>query len=278
MEGRSTENLKDTRPATYRGLASMLLFASMLVVAISAFGQQERLDEPVSSPVWWTLTDSVTPEQLKERHTNLAVQRGAYALATAMPSYPVPMERRAPAGKVVHFLDPSAEPEMVPFWFAYWVLSSHLTFSPEATVEKLEGTNLSGPGRVRVVDHLRRFEKYTAEQAASSRQDVADFLEILRARLHSAGASGERAVLYSQWQSGDLSALTADAERQGVDSDRLHSMFTAWKNPADIQAARLLLPQLKSSVSESDWAELRRFLLDEVATTIGTLMNTQPYD
>ena len=265
-------------PFQTRILGVTLLLASVVAPTTQSSAQTYLLDEPTSSPIWWTLSEAVTPEQLKHRHTNVDQHREAYSRALAQEGSSLPLEARGSAEMITRFLDPTTEPEMMPLWFAFHILSMHLAFTPDRTLRKLEMANLSEEGRRTVLDNLRRFHNLVSERRAATAADVTEFVDLLREALSRAPDRAARAAVYDETESGNLSAVADAATARGLDGSRIQQLYAAWRLQPDIETARVLLPQLRSQLTDEDWWRLRSFLLIEVTPTIGTIMEVLPYD
>ena len=86
---------------------------------------------PSCEALWWTLSDEVTPEELREAWRSVAASRSRYL--AALGDGAAPEDREA----VRFFLSGALTPELVPMWMALAAFTEGMSEDPTSTLEIL---------------------------------------------------------------------------------------------------------------------------------------------
>jgi hypothetical protein len=232
------------------------------------------LDLPADSPVWWTLTDSLAPAELRatlrDRAAHLARYRNAFE-AGLVDGLPEQGLRR-----LSFYVNTEQTPELTPMWRAFDVWADSFT---ELYGRKVLARHLA---RYRVtsetVDKLLRL----ADEHVRLRESVATELEpkllefvqvqrevILSRAAPDAGQDGG-SVVERALATGQLEPLIVAS---GESRARIEELYRAWKvNPA-AESATTSLPRLESGLTPDEWVAFRRYLLERVVPGIGPVMD-----
>jgi hypothetical protein len=236
------------------GLGAMVVFPTPAIEA-----QTTDPETPASSPLWWTLTDDVSPRELRQtfrdrdaslEHYLEAVEKG---LVTLYP--PEQLE------DLVYFHSGALHPELLPFWEAFDAFALRFRYRTgwsEKAPAELRSHGLSEEGARLVIEeaqqHLRDTDALKLELGTKQR----DFLALSKKAAAAIGPAGVRHALENR----DTRTL---ARAAGESTEQVQALMRAWETDPTATSAQKLLPRLKESLSPEDWEGLRAYLLAEVA-------------
>ena len=267
-----------------RQLATLLLGIVVSSVGVQPVTAQPDLaHEDELSVVWWTLTDQVTPDEMRFRHTDPDIQRERYLASAAMREVEADVEARfglhAPSPEdLTYYFNPAEEPELTPFWLAFEGLSVKYTHSPEETLRRLDRSGVSKPGRIAVEAHVRRYIEESDRRASEIADDTRAWMALMKQALATEPDKAARGRMYDAWSAGDLTELSNRLDSEVVGQHDIQRLHAAWRENPMTGTAGVVLPQLRSSLDEADWSAFRRFLLTEVVPGIGSMMDLLPYN
>lgn len=250
------------------------------VLAIGAFSasasmqaQYFPLAAPPDSPTWWTLDDSVTPEQLRTILQDPASSRERLRAAIESGRYPPLTEAHLSLVKFFH--DPSADPALEPMWHAfhffanYWLLEDGLL----AATSDLASFGVSEEG-TRIVlaqasSEARDFKVLVQELGPLQEQYIRTAWDLL-----------ERATRRPEERQRTLEIVqrrdaVAFAEAAGIPLEVAGRLADAAGRDPALEAALVALPILRSQLSLADWRGLRRYLLAQVASRLAPTMDVE---
>ncbi len=226
---------------------------------------------------WKTTNDEVRPQDLKEALRDHERHLQRYNVAVAEGRVPeVDLTRR----KIVKFVDPAANPELVQMWKALYFLSATIgaVDAPEyreVVVEKLIGDGVSRDGAELVLVACDEYKLRLAREDARDRHLDRLFAGIYEAMLQERPAQDvdelfERAT--KQAKKGNLKAVAAllqISDDEAREFARINS----------VELGKLvgvpLLTKLASELTLSDWEALRSYLHDWVRDYVGIMMETE---
>lgn len=237
-----------------------------LCLAIPAEAQWTRRPPPAESPYWWTLTDSVTPAELRSALQDRERHRGRFRAAAASGRLgEVVTEQQV--YEVRQFLDGQVNPELVPMYLAFESFAARFDYLPgwsDESSRMLAEYGMTSAGVQQLVAAAARYGAARDQILEEVREPVAELMEILRPHLRDQG--NER--LMTMLVAGDIDRL---ATLTGRDPDTLARLHAAWKREPIADAALPALVQLRDSLTREDWSAFRGFLLAEVAPSIWTV-------
>ncbi len=122
-----------------RSLVLLLLSAAGWLLPAAAAAQPHKLDTPVDSPLWWTLTDDLTPAELKRLHNDrsLALERYDAAVNAGL-AQPLPERGRESRGCLKFYYHPDLTPELEPMWLAFETFYAFYTPRENAPEENVQ--------------------------------------------------------------------------------------------------------------------------------------------
>lgn len=246
------------------GLTLAISAAAHLLVAQA--GSCPEPEPRADSPIWWTLSDSVLPLELRaslldpeqhRQHYLEAVERGL--------ARPLPPEELS---RLKYFIDGRLTPERFRACESFdsfvvgWLRSDELVEQARASLLDRYGLNEEGVEVIiRTAGDVRRQRASCIEEIAPQ-QDA--FIELLR-RAKSALSAEEYQRAY---ESRDLTSIAAAT---GRDLASVEELAEAWERDVALEVSAAGLETLLRLLSASDWESFRRYLLHEVAAHSSTI-------
>ena len=239
--------------------------AVVLAVAVSyaspvlsqEWSQRMPPDPPwqVSGDVrWWTLSDEITPEQLRSIHGDVELHRQRFLEAVMAGRRRLPGEGRMELLRT--FIDGKSHPELFPIWLVFDSFSGDIRLAKhydptESLIEfGLQGKTLEtiirfatgywNERQVRVRDNLQRLEV------------ALEFARLVDERM------GPRAF-EAAVRAGDTGAL---AEASGYSVELVEEFFATWRRRPAEEFAIQMLPRLKAILGPISWERFRAYLLE----------------
>lgn len=242
-------------------VASFVLLLSGLVSVPPAEGQWMKKPPAADSPYWWTLTDAITPAELRAALQSRQRNRQRLEQAIEDGDYPALPESRIQ--QISLFIDGTRDPDLIPMWDAFAILAIHLEpsegdeeaklrkgladygLSPEA-IDAVVAAGYTYPDRrLAVIAEVDREQREFAREVAR----VEDKL----------GKKAAAEVIVRQ----DFDRL---ARETGMPRGRVADLFETWLRDPRAEASIEGLEGLRALLSPSDWEGLRRYLLETIAT------------
>jgi hypothetical protein len=252
-------------------LALLLLAGSGLTTIAHAQSGVFDLGKPAGSPYWWTLTPELRPDELKTAFSSPEASWLRYLEAAAEGFEPPLPEDRLE--RLVVYVHPATTPELLPMWFAYTVfVESYLSRDgDEETAKALSSYGISyyGVERIIVLSHKHAQE----EQALTDqlRPDQIRFVELQRKALlrDEPGTQGRLRAALQKKDLPELSALTGESPQEA------QRLLAAWStNPAG-ETGPASLVGLRADLGSADWEAFRSYLLEKIASGIGTIVDRE---
>ncbi len=241
-------------------LAGSLVVLLVLCGAATLNAQTTDPKIPGSSPLWWTLTDELSPQELRRIYGDPDDSRRRYLLAVERRLVePVPPER---LDKLVFFQNGALSPELLPMWEAFDAYAVRLRHRPlwdaDKAAEELREFGLSAAGIEIVVHEAGRFLTEVDALIAEVKDGQQDFVEIMR---RAEGTLGEK-ELERALEARNVASLALAAGETVPETRRL---MEQWEIDPAASVAERMLPELKRELGSGDWALLRAYLLEEVS-------------
>lgn len=244
------------------------LLTAWIFFSLVAPGSGMTPAEAGASPLWWTLTDELSPTELRALHENVELHRERYAEASDA-GYRHILGEPSSVVQVKFFYDGSLHPELVPMWMAFNAFSYrfHEEGRPnyhEEAPAALADYGIEGEAQEKVLAVALRFLDESQELVSQLRGEQLAFGEILR----EAQERLDRDVYREAVASRDASLLARVTAR---DPARVERLMRVWERNPITERAVVSLRMLKAELEPADWARLRRFLLLEIAPVISVL-------
>lgn len=238
-----------------------VLLVAVLVAGPIAHAQWTPMPLPPESPYWWTLSDEVTPSQLRR-----ALQDRDANRARARQNLEDGKEHGLVTEEDIHrvsaYLDGGQTPELVPMYIALEAFASrfeHRTNWEKDGPELLHRYGMSSEGSSRLVAVVHDYREHRDEIIAEVTPSVVDLMRILRP-LKLGSEKIDSLLVAGEMQ--ELSRLT------GKDTSQLARLHRQWKREPLVEAALPRLLELRRELAATDWSAFRAFLLHEVAPMI----------
>lgn len=196
------------------------------------------LAEAAAGAGWWTLSDEISPEELRAFHQLVL-------------------------DKVKHLPVSALTPELVPMWQAFdsFALGFVGPSGPRwqlAAPRRLAKYGLSREAAGVVVAAVLRFLSTSDRLQARLQDDQAAFVEIQRQALAALGRQAYTRALDAR-DTGLLALMT------GHSPARVSELMGVWERDPVAECAASALSFLAAHLDDADWQRLRRFLLHEHA-------------
>lgn len=214
---------------------------------------------PASSPVWWTLTDEITPQELRRIYGDPKDSQRRYLLAVEKGLVePVPPERLE---ELVFFQHGGQSPELLPMSEAFTLFALRLKYRPswpEAGEKGLGEFGISHGGEKMILEEAKRFAVEVDAMMDELKEEQGAFLDIMRRALERLGPRGLDRALEAR----DVATLSIAA---GTPVPETRRLMEAWETEPSAEVSATTLPRLKDELTPEDWEAFRRYLLLEVA-------------
>lgn len=242
-------------------LAAFLM--ALLIVAVPLAAQWTHTPPPIESTYWWTLTDAVTPAQLRAALQDRDANRHRFRRAAGKGLHGETVTEQQ-VHEVVSYLNGAIHPELIPFYVAFEAYAARFEIGPDW--REANSTLLTQHGMTREgIEYLRRVvTAYAARRAAIQREVAApatELLETLRPLVPEVEALRIDQLLVE----GDVREL---ARLSGRDVAWVAKRHAAWRREPIVEAGLPALEQLRADLTPADWEAFRRFLLREIAPQI----------
>lgn len=258
-----------------------------LVLLPAVLGAQpHKLDRPADSPLWWTLTDELTPAELKQLLSDrtLTLQRYDAAVEAGLEQ---PLPERGPESRecLKYYFHTDLTPELEPMWSAFQVFQILYLPGENAEEEHVRaaprdlrrfGVSASGVETIlkTATNTAAAFDSLVAERAPKSQEMTILLRELYEDPLRAAAVPPE-GQLYEAIRRKDYGAVAAAVGRPESEIRELVDSHADW----DVAYARIAeaLPGLKEELTESDWQGFRRYLLETIVVGGGSSKHFESY-
>jgi len=256
------------RSTSRRQLAAALVAVAPLLLAPPCRSQPMDLDTPADSPLWWTLSDEISPAQLRSAFRDPESHLERYQEALEAGAVSQALNEKA-LSYLSFYYNRRLTPELTPLWLAFYVFAGgHLEFQGAAHATDTLTELGFGPT---AIDTVLLFARRQFDETQAIVEEVGaksmKFGEIQRRAIKARG--GDRrayATVVRASKHGDIDLLLPDS---GVSRSELAELRAAWLRHPATETAEKLLPKLRQQLTEDDWQRLRRFLLEHVVAEMG---------
>lgn len=264
------------RPIALLATLGVAWFAGPLVAPAPVTAQAHRIDNPVGSYLWWTLSEHITPEELKLLYSDraLSLERYQQALDAGL-EQPLTDDQ---LNRLTFYINHELTPELAPMWWAFdifardWLVPKQ---QEEVLVTDLSRYRISRSGidKILVAAHGCAADHEALMSDLGPKQIEAQLLIADRLRLERKRGFVGKPILESvNERQYDVVARVA-----GKDVDEIRELVDAL---ADWEAGRRLvaacLPELEQQLLEPDWQRFRDYLREQVIAPLGGLSFFEP--
>lgn len=258
------------RRTIFRRRCSAMAFALLLGVLgwVPAGAQPMDLDTPARSPLWWTLTDEISPAELRKefRDPDAHLARYLEAVEAGVPTQPLNDEALT---YLSFYYNRSMTPELTPMWLAFDAFAGgHVELIGEAHATDNLAAFGFGPTAIDTILLFgTRLTRETQEIVEEVGPRSVRFSEIQQRAIEARG--GDRKAYASVTRATEAQELDLLLPHAGVPRDELADLRAAWRRHPVTETAEKLLPELRQQLTEEDWERFRRFLLEHVVPGMG---------
>lgn len=239
------------------------LTVMLCVVAAAAAGQLVNEPPPVDSSYWWTLSDEISPAELRRALQSRRLSRERLELDVERNRHdPVSDERLA---ELAIYMNGAVRPELIPLWNAFNRYTFNFLTDDEHAQRALDrllewGVSAEGAELFETVTHEHwKLEDKLVEEVREPGVRFAK--EVLGPAHEEIGETATNRLLAAH----DVAGL---ARLAGKSETTVRAWYQAWKRDPAAEAGRVSVETLRESLSDSDWRALRRFLLRRVAPKV----------
>lgn len=274
---------RTSSPALWR--TAVLVVALTLLSTVSR-GQLHRLDTPTDSPLWWTLSDEISPEQLKALYSDRSLSLARYDDAVeAGLMRPLPDSGKRSRACLIFYRNAQLTPELEPMWNAFRAFyNAHLNRAfrgdeyVDAIPRQLEKFGIS-PRGANVILAAARSTKSEVESRWTELTPRLDEMTLLIDKIYSDPERAALAPPIDQFRAAaearDYATVASATGRTESEIRELVDSYANWDAPYELVAEAL--PVLKEDLSERDWQGFRRYLLESVVAEFGTAPHFDDY-
>jgi len=248
-------------------IRSFSLAACLLLVIFFpgvARGQWSADFPPPDSPLWWTLTDDLTPAELRERlidpeHHQLRLRDFLEGQDTVALSKDLPIDD---IGRVKIWIDGRHDPQLFPMYMAFNAFASKYENLPTWREEArllMDRHLISEQAQAHMLGVARSENR---EKRRVVEENSTQALRFNRLISEAEAKLGE----HEAWSAVRRSDYPRLAAATGLDPATVRALHQVWRRQPDAEMGERALPRLRDKLSERDWTNLRAFLLAEIAS------------
>jgi len=235
-----------------------LWFVTLIVAILLAsplYSQWIDKLPPASSPYWWTLTDEVSPQQLRSQYSK---QRHKERYQQA-----VEEGKREPLSAhdmddILIFVDGRLTPEYNRLPEVLGRLCAWLAFSPDELASQLHGAGFSSAEIEFLSQTARARDLEMEELGRANGEKASQFLALLKRASETFPREEFRRVLRTR-SYGRLSQISGYSQSQIKDK----AEAWAFEPLAEVDLSTAIV--VKNGLSQESWSRLRSFLLRDVS-------------
>lgn len=239
---------------------------ALLSLASPLEAQWTDFPSAADSPYWWTLTDLITPSELRASLQDRDDHRERFRAAAAAGRRGEMVTERQ-IHEVVAYLDGSVRPDLIPTFLAFESFAARFDYMPDwqkTSAQLLAEHGVSSEGVGQILEMVDRYTTSREQIKAEVAAPVTELMGMVRAVGREIGNERVQSMLVA----GDIAAL---AERTGRDAATIARLHAAWKRQPIVEASLPVLVELRESLNAEDWNAFRALLLAEVASGMSAL-------
>lgn len=256
---------------------AFLAFLPLLFVSHEVVAQFHGLDVPADSFLWWSLSEGISPSELKRQHNDRALSLARYDLAVEAGLQPqlTPQQRR----DLKFYVNSQVDPALIPMWLAFDEFSrgriSRRGVPGEAVPNELKSYGLSPSGIAVIMEGARACALAHEELMADlgAKQKEAQLLIRPRLLAERADSSQPQRPIMDAVRERDYDFVAAAVGKPVREIRELVDALASWGRlggGSDMIAR--CLPALRHELSERDWNSFRLYLRDTIAAPLGEFL------
>lgn len=249
----------------YQGIFPSASFLVGLLGALAAilipplFGQQPPtphlpLETTEDSARWWTLTDDITPQQLRAIHKDIALHKERYWEAVkAGIQTPLPKEQME---RLSFFIDGQTHPQLFEMWSVFSSFAAGFEYDMVDPRVDLAAFGFGGEVLETIVAMTIEFWNVREELQEKVGEEMKAVAELARLSKERLGKKNYDAAIQAR-DAHVLSSVT------GYSVERVEKLLKLWweETPTEDLTVQTL-PLIKEALGPADWDRFRRYLLE----------------
>lgn len=241
----------------------VVVIVGLMLASVPAGAQLTRMPPPAESGYWWTLTDEVSPSELRRQLQDRDLIRARFRAASEQGQLHEAVTEQQ-IQEVSSFIDGALHPELVPMHLAFGAFSGRFEYRPDWSEQGpalLSQYGITPDAVQQLVNAASEYEAASDDIAAEITPSVMELMALLRPWVDEIGNETLVTMLVEE----DFSGL---ARLTGRDVASIARLKRAWERDPSVEAALPILAELRKELSTDDWNAFRHFLLVEVAPLI----------
>lgn len=250
-----------------------LLCVLLSVGTATAFAQVYDLEMPSDSPVWWTLTDDISPGEMKATFADRAAHHERHARAVEAGIANELSEEGS--RRLSFYTNTEQNPELTPVWRALdvWARSLVGPYGRPGSLEReLSEYGISPSAADRLKVYAAKFVQERQVLIETNKDDQQEFVTIQREMLDSKALSPDtqqaEVLLQRAREQRDLELF---ARTSGRTTERIAELIATSRIDPGAHAGAASLPLIREDLEPEEWEGFRRYLLERVVPGMGSL-------
>ncbi len=247
-------------------LARNPAFIILVLVAIYAsplFGQQQpkpsspealRGPETTEDARWWTLTDEITPEELRAIHEDVELHKERHRKAVEAGIQPPKPKQQMEL--LNFFIDGNTHPELFQMWLVYSSFAAGFVYDAGDPRESLAEFGFEGEVLETIVRLSTEFWREREILQEKVEEEFKAVRELIRLSKEKLGQENYEVAIKAK----DATML---ANATGYSVEKVEKLLKLWREetPAEDLTVQTL-PQIKKVLGPTDWERFRSYLLE----------------
>lgn len=254
-------------------LATVWVVALLVLTSTSVRAQVHRITNPVDSYLWWTLSEEITPSELKRQYSDLALSLVRYEQAVeASLESPFTEDQLR---RLTFYINHELTPELAPMWWAFDIFSRQRVVprrgrSDDYFFDQMTpyGISRSGIDKILVAANGCAADRETLMADLGPKQIEAQLLIWERLEEEQAGKAVGRPIMESVNER-RYDVVASETGRKAAEIRELVDALADWEAPRRLVAA--CLPELKQQLAEEDWRRFQAYLQERIIAPLGGL-------
>lgn len=231
---------------------------SLIVCVVLVGGQQASRGPPPEtaddSARWWTLTDEITPEELRAIHEDVELHQERYREAVRAGTEPLLPKARMELLRF--FIDGDTHPELFQMWSVYGAFAIRFEYDEEDPRVSLVKFGFKPEVAETIADLSLEYWRKRDLLWEKGQEDIDDLHEFVRLSKERVGEKGYR-----------IAGKTRDAAKlaiaTGYSVEKVEEYLKRiWEETPIGDLTRETLPLIKEALKPADWELFRQYLLE----------------
>ncbi len=238
--------------------SSFIILVMVAIYASPLFGQKQPKPISTGGPQaeearWWTLTDEITPQELRAIHEDTELHKERYREAVEEGTQSLlPKEQME---LLTHYIDGNTHPELFQMWQVFSSFAAGFVFDEVDPRVSLIEFGFEGEVLETIVRSSREFwrdRQILQEKVAEEFKAVAELARLSKENL---GQKNYKVAIKAK----DANML---ANATGYSVENVEKLLDLWGQTPSADFTAQTLPLIKKVLGPSDWERFRLYLLE----------------